>query len=92
VTKEEELNMAAYDLDGVIADVEKFDGFDDVCLQTIKRVRSTIAKAIEQPAQQPVAFTNKDEIQELRDGMTTCYMYKERLNADCIPLYIHSNK
>jgi hypothetical protein len=26
-------------------------------------------------------------MQELKDGMTTCYMYKERLDADCIPLY-----
>jgi hypothetical protein len=47
MSKDEELKMAGYDLDGVIADVEKFDGFDDVCLQTIKRVRSTIAKALE---------------------------------------------
>jgi hypothetical protein len=40
-----------------------------------------------QPAQEPVAFTNADELQELKEGMSTCYMYKERLNADCIPLY-----
>jgi hypothetical protein len=44
-------------------------------------------KEPEQPAQEPVAFTNADELQELKDGMTTCYMYKERLNDDCIPLY-----
>jgi len=44
---QEALKMAGYELDGVIADVEKFDGFDDVCLQTIKRVRSTIAEALE---------------------------------------------
>jgi hypothetical protein len=42
----EALKMAGYELDGVIADVEKFDGFDDVCLQTIKRVRSTIEEAL----------------------------------------------
>jgi hypothetical protein len=51
---QEALNMAGYDLDGVIADVEKFDNFDDVCLQTIKRVRRTIAEALEQPAQEIV--------------------------------------
>jgi hypothetical protein len=48
---QEALKMAGYELDGVIADVEKFDGFDDVCLQTIKRIRSTIAEALEQQAQ-----------------------------------------
>jgi hypothetical protein len=47
MTKDEALKMAGYDLDGVIADVEKFDGFDDVCLQTIKRVRSVIDEALE---------------------------------------------
>jgi len=52
MTKDEALKMAGYELDGVIADVENFDGFDDVCLQTIKRVRSTIAEALEQPAQE----------------------------------------
>jgi hypothetical protein len=62
MTKDEALKMAGYELDGVIADVEKFDGFDDVCLQTIKRVRSTIEEALEiancdlkQSAQEPVA-------------------------------------
>jgi hypothetical protein len=51
LTIKESLKMAGYDLDGVIADVEKFDGFDDVCLQTIKLVRNVIAEALEQPAQ-----------------------------------------
>jgi hypothetical protein len=87
MTKDEALKIAGYNLDGVISDVEKFDGFDDVCLQTIKRVRSTIAEALEQPAQEPVAFTNADEIQELKDGMSTCYMYKEPIDANCIALY-----
>lgn len=40
------LKMAGYNLDGVIADIEKFDGLDDVCIRTIKRVRSVIAEAI----------------------------------------------
>jgi hypothetical protein len=59
MTKDEALKMAGYDLDGVIADVEKFDGFDNVCLQTIKRVRSTIAEALKQPAQKPVTCLDK---------------------------------
>jgi hypothetical protein len=49
-------------------------------------------EALEQPAQEPVAFSNADEMQELKDGMSTCYMYKERLNADCIPLYTHPHQ
>jgi len=48
MTKDEALKMAGYDLDGVITDVEEFDGFDDVCLQTIKRVRNIIAEALEE--------------------------------------------
>jgi hypothetical protein len=47
--KDEALKMAGYDLDGVIADVEKFDNFDNVCLETIKRVRNVIAETLEQP-------------------------------------------
>jgi hypothetical protein len=58
---QETLKMAGYNLDGVIADVENFDGFDDVCLRTIKRVRITIAKALEQPAQEPVLIQWYDE-------------------------------
>ena len=46
-------------------------------------------KHLKGETQEPVAFTNADEIQELKDGMSTCYMYKERLNSDCIPLYTH---
>jgi hypothetical protein len=33
----------SYELDGVIADVEHGNGFDAVCLQTIKRVRDALA-------------------------------------------------
>jgi len=69
---QEALKMAGYDLDGVITDVEEFDGFDDVCLQTIKRVRSTIAEALEivncdlkQPAQEPA--------QEVKDTIFSNY-------------------
>ena len=51
MNKDEALKMAGYDLDGVIADVEKFNGFDNVCLETIKRVRNVIAETLEQPAQ-----------------------------------------
>ena len=33
----------AKELDGVIADVEEGDGFDDVCLDTVKYVRDQLA-------------------------------------------------
>lgn len=32
----------SYELDGVLCDVEHGDGFDDVCLQTVKRVRDRL--------------------------------------------------
>ena len=35
----------AKELDGVIADVEEGDGFDDVCLDTVKYVRDQLAAA-----------------------------------------------
>lgn len=66
-TPQESLKMAKYNLDGVIADVEKFDGFDDVCLKTIKRVRSVIAKALEQPAQSDVDLELKQFSKNLID-------------------------
>jgi hypothetical protein len=61
------LKMAGYDLDGVITDVEKFDGFDDVCLETIKRVRSVIEEALSErePAQEPVAWCVMSEYGEI---------------------------
>jgi hypothetical protein len=61
---QEALKMASYELNGVIADVEKFDGFDDVCLQTIKRVRSTIEEALEQPAWQ--GLTDNEKLANIR--------------------------
>jgi hypothetical protein len=57
--------------------------------QEIEEAINACKEALEQPAQEPVAYTNADEMQELKDGMSTCYMYKERLDADCIPLYTH---
>lgn len=36
----------SYDLLGVIIDVEEGDGFDDVCLNTIKRVHRELTKKI----------------------------------------------
>ena len=33
----------AKELDGVIADVEEGDGFDDVCIDTVKYVRDQLA-------------------------------------------------
>jgi hypothetical protein len=65
VTTANALKMAGYDLDGVIADVEKFDGFDDVCLQTIKRVRSVIDEALEQPAWQGLT---SNELEDIKDN------------------------
>ena len=32
-----------YELEGVIIDIEEGDGFDDVCLETIKSVRDQLA-------------------------------------------------
>jgi hypothetical protein len=34
----------SYELMGVITDVEEGDGFDDVCLNTVKRVAEHLAK------------------------------------------------
>lgn len=55
IKKDDALKLAK-ELDGVIADVEEGDGFDDVCLGTIKYVREALAdhirdatKMIEQP-------------------------------------------
>jgi hypothetical protein len=56
-------------------------------LPQLEKLIQDCKEALEQQAQKPVAFSNADEMQELKDGMTTCYMYKERLDADCIPLY-----
>jgi hypothetical protein len=88
MSKYEALKIAGYDLDGVIADVEKFDGFDDVCLQTIKRVRSTIAKALEQPAQEPkvIVSPQNDRIlfQDTTNGKYMMVDVNSNLLADII--------
>ena len=36
----------SYELMGVIADVEKGDGFDDVCLSTVKQVAEHLSKEL----------------------------------------------
>lgn len=54
------LEMAGFDLDGVIADGYR-EGLDNVSLSTIKRVRKTISDYVAQPAQEPVAVC-KDSI------------------------------
>lgn len=46
-------------------------------------------EALAQPAQEPVAFTNEDELSELQSGMATCYMYKQAIDDDDIALYTH---
>jgi hypothetical protein len=38
----------SYELMGVIADVEEGDGFDDVCLNTVKRVAEHLAKDLKE--------------------------------------------
>jgi hypothetical protein len=80
MTKDEALNMA-------IELAERFLEYDGISTSDYIDVSKACKEALKQPSQEPVAFTNADELQELKDGMTTCYMYKERLNADCIPLY-----
>jgi hypothetical protein len=89
---QEALKMAGYELDGVIADVEKFDGFDDVCLQTIKRVRSVIAETLAtnkefslvQTAQEPYAWAT-----EWEDGEWSI-SHSPNMGKQSIPLYPHS--
>jgi len=41
------LRMLYYDLQGVVLDVER-EGFDNVCLNTIKRVRDALARMSQQ--------------------------------------------
>ena len=38
----------SYELMGVITDVEEGDGFDDVCLNTVKRVANHLAKDLKE--------------------------------------------
>jgi hypothetical protein len=38
----------SYELMGVITDVEEGDGFDDVCLNTVKRVADHLAKGLKE--------------------------------------------
>ena len=55
----------AKELDGVIADVEEGDGFDDVCLDTVKYVRDQLAAS---PKREWQGLTD-DEKQEWVDAM-----------------------
>jgi hypothetical protein len=89
---QEALKMAGYELDGVIADVEKFDGFDDVCLQTIKRVRSVIDEALEAEqvcqAQKPFGIYHVGDTEEESDF----FLFKDSGDVSCekcIKLYTH---
>ena len=50
MTKEEARRLAK-ELEGVIADVEEGDGFDDVCLDTVKYVRDALVMASKQGEQ-----------------------------------------
>jgi hypothetical protein len=84
---QEALKMAGYELDGVIADVEKFDGFDDVCLQTIKRVRSVIDEALE-AEQEPFGIYHVGDTEEESDF----FLFKDSGDVSCekcIKLYTH---
>jgi len=88
MSKDEALKMAGYDLDGVIADVEKFDGFDNVCLETIKRVRNVIAEALEQPAQEPYCWCFLDMLVSKEEAKS--YEQDEDFKgAKAFPLYTH---
>jgi hypothetical protein len=44
------LRAQGHELAGVITDVEQGHGFDDVCLETVKRVRSQLARQSQEPA------------------------------------------
>lgn len=62
----------------------------EACKEAILRdVTDIDVGEIAQPAQEPVAFTNSDELSELQSGMTTCYMYKQAIDDDDIALYTH---
>jgi len=50
MTKDEARRLAK-ELEGVIADVEEGDGFDDVCLDTVKYVRDALVMASKQGEQ-----------------------------------------
>lgn len=43
-----DVKMLAYELMGVIVDVEEGDGFDQVCLDTIKRVQNQLFELAKQ--------------------------------------------
>jgi len=43
-----ELKMLAYELTGVIVDVEQGNGFDEVCLDTVKRVQDRLFELAKQ--------------------------------------------
>ena len=43
-----DVKMLAYELMGVVADVEEGDGFDQVCLDTIKRVQDQLFELAKQ--------------------------------------------
>ena len=46
-----------------------------------------------QPAQEPVAWTNTDELEELKNDMTTCYMYKTPYGDEKdVALYTHPHQ
>jgi hypothetical protein len=55
-TKPNALEMAGFELDGVIADIKMGDEFDRVSFDTVVRVRKTIADYVARPAQEPVAY------------------------------------
>ena len=54
----------AKELDGVVVDVEEGDGFDDVCLDTVKYVRDQLAAS---PKREWQGLT-EDEINEVLGG------------------------
>ena len=42
--RDRQLKELSWELDGVIIDIEDGDGFDEVCLNTIKRVQASLCE------------------------------------------------
>ena len=72
----------AKELDGVIADVEEGDGFDDVCLDTVKYVRDQLAAS---PKREWQGLTDEERAECLDDtdwnGVDWCPDLKQYAQA-----------
>ncbi|QDJ40327.1 hypothetical protein [Bordetella hinzii] len=85
-------NLAA-ELDGVIADVEQGDGFDEVCLKTLKRVRDALLSRYGRHAgeTQPVAWVAADTLNSPHPTCISSLAYMSQLDRErgreYVPLY-----